>query len=77
MEAIRIGDLEVAEVNRDRCIGCGLCVTTCPSGALSLAVKPEAERRVPPAKGKEFFMEMASRRGKTLVPLAIKKQSWG
>ncbi|MEW6112878.1 MAG: 4Fe-4S binding protein, partial [Thermodesulfobacteriota bacterium] len=36
MEAILVGDKEVAEVNRDRCIGCGLCVTTCPSEALSL-----------------------------------------
>ena len=41
---------EVAEINLDRCIGCGLCVTTCPEEALSLKEKPEAERRVPPER---------------------------
>ena len=34
-------------VVEDRCIGCGLCVTTCPSEAMSLRKK---ERRPPPPK---------------------------
>jgi Pyruvate/2-oxoacid:ferredoxin oxidoreductase delta subunit len=31
-------------LHTDRCIGCGLCVSTCPSGALTLVRKPDSER---------------------------------
>ncbi len=46
MEALTAG---VTEVNfkQYRCIGCGLCVTTCPSGALTLIRKPEIAAPVP------------------------------
>jgi Na+-translocating ferredoxin:NAD+ oxidoreductase subunit B len=74
MEAIKLGDDSVAQVDRDRCIGCGLCVTTCPSEALSLKSKPESERREPPATGKDYFMQLASARGKSLIPLSVSKR---
>ncbi len=77
MEAIRIGDDEVAQVDRDRCIGCGLCVTTCPSEAISLKTKPESERKAPPSTGRDYIMQLASARGKTLIPLAAIKRSQG
>ncbi len=35
MQAIAEGGDRVT-VNTDRCMGCGLCVSTCPSGALTL-----------------------------------------
>ena len=41
MEAITLVDWAIS-LNPERCIGCGLCVSTCPSGALSLARKAEA-----------------------------------
>jgi Na+-translocating ferredoxin:NAD+ oxidoreductase subunit B len=75
MEAIRVGIHDVAEVDLDRCIGCGLCVTTCPGNAASLQQKPESERRQPPATGRDFLMELASVRGKSLVPLALTEKS--
>ncbi len=31
------------DLNPDRCIGCGLCVSTCPSGALSLVRKSDSK----------------------------------
>lgn len=75
MEAIKMGDDEVAHVDRDRCIGCGLCVTTCPSEAISLQSKPDSERKEPPATGRDYIMQLASARGKSLIPLAIIKRS--
>jgi electron transport complex protein RnfB len=45
MEAISYVD-GVSSVDLLRCIGCGLCVTTCPSGAIQLY--PKAETRMPP-----------------------------
>ena len=47
MEALSEDGGRVA-LNADRCIGCGLCVSTCPSGALTLERKSESElTRVP------------------------------
>jgi ferredoxin len=75
MEAIKLGSDDVAEVDLDRCIGCGLCVTTCPSEALTLKVKPESERRQPPATGRDYFMQLASMRGTSLIPLALSRKA--
>jgi electron transport complex protein RnfB len=60
-------------VDRDRCIGCGLCVTTCPSGALKLKAKPAGERQEPPAKGVDTIMAMTRARQDAISPAAGKK----
>ncbi len=48
MQAITEEGAEVS-LNPDRCIGCGLCVSTCPTGALSLVRKPESALKDVPA----------------------------
>jgi formate hydrogenlyase subunit 6/NADH:ubiquinone oxidoreductase subunit I len=52
-----------AEVNLARCLGCGLCITTCPEDALKLVLKPADTRRIPPATNVEQMMRMAQKRG--------------
>ncbi len=71
MNAVTIDDDDVAHVNLDRCIGCGLCVSTCAVEAIKLRAKPKEERREPPAKAQTTMMELAQKRGKSLIPLAM------
>jgi len=75
MDAITMGDDGTALVDLDRCIGCGLCVTTCDAEAMTLEPKSPEDRREPPAKAQLTLMELAQKRGKSLVPLAVMKGS--
>jgi len=54
MEAIET-DGEVSSILRKRCIGCGLCVTTCPEEAIRLQEKTEAQKSIPPSNRMERF----------------------
>jgi Fe-S-cluster-containing hydrogenase component 2 len=74
MDAVKLNADEIATVDRDRCIGGGLCVTTCPSEAITLKAKPESERQTPPATGKDYFLQLAAQRGATLIPLSVTRK---
>jgi electron transport complex protein RnfB len=61
MEAIGV-DNGCASVNNDRCIGCGLCVTTCPEEAVTLLRKPESEQApVPRNTATQYIGALQSR----------------
>lgn len=60
IEAILEGD-DVMDVDLARCIGCGLCVTTCPEKAITMVAK--AEEWVPPGSFGEMQMKIAADRG--------------
>lgn len=70
-----MGPDDVAVVDLDRCIGCGLCVTTCSTEAMRLQPKVKEERRDPPVTAQDFMTQMAQERGKTLIPLAFTKNA--
>jgi Na+-translocating ferredoxin:NAD+ oxidoreductase subunit B len=53
----------VYTVDRPRCIGCGLCVTGCGSGAATLRPKPPAEMLVPPPNFAAWERQRLSNRG--------------
>jgi electron transport complex protein RnfB len=59
IEALAIED-EVSTVNLDRCIGCGLGVSTCPSGAMQLQ-KKEIELAPPKDAGELYQKIMAEK----------------
>ena len=50
MEALSMGGEELLDVDLDRCIGCGVCATGCPSEAIQL--EERAGIPVPPVDQK-------------------------
>jgi len=66
MEAITVNGK--AALDLSRCIGCGLCVSTCPSGALNLVRKPAAEQRKLPADLVQAYIEWGKTRGTISTP---------
>jgi ferredoxin len=56
-------------VNPERCIGCGVCTVTCPSGALSLERKSEEQIDLPPDNIVSWTIEKAQKTGRTMEGL--------
>ena len=62
MEALEIGD-DGLILYEHRCIGCGLCVTTCTTGALSLVRKPQADQPYVPRDLVDLHLRRGRARG--------------
>jgi len=60
--AIRQGE-EAYEVIRERCIGCGLCISTCPAEAIHLVRKPDEALMTPPSDEMAWYKARAKERG--------------
>jgi Fe-S-cluster-containing hydrogenase component 2 len=66
MEAIEVNGY--AKIIDERCIGCGLCVTTCETGALSLERKSTEELPYIPKDSQENLLRLARQRGVIKTP---------
>ena len=60
MQAIKEGD-DVSQIIDGRCIGCGLCASTCPEEAISLMAKADMEE--PPKDFSETLRKIDIERG--------------
>lgn len=74
MEALSMTGEKVL-LDADRCIGCGLCVTTCPSGALTLKRKPETEQWKVPKDPIAAAISHGQARGKLGMAELLKLQA--
>ena len=50
-------------VQPERCIGCGVCTTTCPSEAVTLIRKPDTDIDQPPSNIMDWYFKRAGNRG--------------
>jgi len=62
VNAIEEGE-DAYRVVREKCIGCGLCVSTCPTDAISLVRKEAGEIEAPPQNEMEWYEKRAQLRG--------------
>ena len=63
-----------AILDLDRCIGCGLCVSTCPSHSLSLVRKPPSEQADIPQDHVRSVIKVAQARGRMRMRELISMQ---
>jgi NAD-dependent dihydropyrimidine dehydrogenase PreA subunit len=72
VDAIEETDDLVYEVLSERCIGCGVCVLTCPTEAIGLEPRPEDDQIVPPSNIVDWSVERAANRSGPLKAMALR-----
>jgi MinD superfamily P-loop ATPase len=62
VHAIEEGE-EAYRIIKEKCIGCGLCVSTCPSEAIQLIRKPLEDIEAPPKDEMDWYEQRGKLRG--------------
>jgi Fe-S-cluster-containing hydrogenase component 2 len=67
MDAVGVED-KLAVVDTQRCIGCGLCASTCTKAAIRL--RPREDQRIPPRDRQAMYLKIMMERYGPLRTLA-------
>jgi Fe-S-cluster-containing hydrogenase component 2 len=64
VHAITAEGNEATVISREKCIGCGLCASTCPTGSITMVKKSASE--APPifSRETELMQAMSKEKGK-------------
>ena len=54
---------DVYKVFPDRCVGCGVCIVTCPVESIELLERPKVEQKTPPKNIIDWSIQRANSRG--------------
>jgi len=66
MEAI-VEENGTYKVQQERCIGCGVCASTCPTESITLVRKPESPEDAPAKNIVDWYMQRSANRGIKLM----------
>jgi Pyruvate/2-oxoacid:ferredoxin oxidoreductase delta subunit len=72
VEAVEETDGGDYRVIADRCIGCGVCVVTCPTEAMTIRPRPESEHTVPPRNIVDWSVQRAASRSGPVKAMALR-----
>jgi len=72
VEAIEETDGGDYKVLGERCIGCGVCVVTCPTEAMTIRPRPESEHTVPPRNIVDWSVQRAANRSGPVKAMALR-----
>jgi formate hydrogenlyase subunit 6/NADH:ubiquinone oxidoreductase subunit I len=72
VEAVAETDDGAYRVIGERCIGCGVCVETCPSEAMQLVPRPEIEHTTPPRDIIDWSVQRTASRSGPIKAMALR-----
>jgi Na+-translocating ferredoxin:NAD+ oxidoreductase RNF subunit RnfB len=72
VEAVEVTDVGNYRVVDDRCIGCGVCIITCPNEAMSLFERAENERTTPPSDIVDWSVQRMANRSGPVKAMALR-----
>ena len=72
VEAIEETDVGDYLVIGDRCIGCGVCVVSCPTEAMNLVPRPESDHTTPPRDIIDWSVQRTANRSGPIKAMALR-----